>query len=235
MMKNIPINKRIIFALDVNTKEDVEKWLNKLGDYITFYKVGLELFVSVGFEVVDMILERGFEVMLDLKLYDIPKTVYRTVKQIANRDVSFLTVHGNYDILKAAADGAGDSNLGILGVTVLTSLDEKDLKDMGYNVSLKELVLKRAELASKAGCIGVVASAHEAQLIKSKLPDLTLVTPGIRAEISNKQDQKRVMTPAKAIEMGAHYLVIGRSIRDSDNPEALTRKIISEIEFCLKK
>ncbi len=234
-MQHIPIEKRIIFALDVNTKEEVEKWLNRLGSYIKFYKVGLELFVSLGFEVVDMISDRGFEVMLDLKLYDIPKTVERTVKQIRKRRVSFLTVHGNYDILRAAVDGAGDSNLKILGVTVLTSFDEKDLKELGYNVAVEELVLNRARLTYRAGCAGVVASAHEAKLIKSKIPDLTIVTPGIRVEVSKKQDQKRVMTPPKAIEMGSDYLVIGRAIRDSDEPEVVTEKIISEIKYSLKK
>lgn len=235
MREDIPLNKRIIFALDVNTKQDAEKWVNRLKDVITFYKIGLELFVSEGFAVVDTILNKGFDVMLDLKLYDIPKTVNRTVKQIAKRNIAFLTVHGNYDILQAAVEGASDSNLEILGVTVLTSLDERDLKSMGYNTSVNDLVIKRAELAKKAGCVGVVASAKEAKIIKSKINSFTLVTPGIRVSLEDTQDQKRVMTPYDAIKNGSDFLVIGRAIRDATDPIKITEKILTQIKEAFSK
>jgi orotidine-5'-phosphate decarboxylase len=135
MIKNIPIDKRIIFALDVESGDEAKKWIYLLSDTVKFFKIGLELFVNSGSSVVDEVLKRECEVMLDLKLYDIPKTVYRTVKQIVKRDISFLTVHGNMEILKAAVDAASFSNVGILGVTVLTSFDEKDLRQMGYPIS----------------------------------------------------------------------------------------------------
>ena len=230
MKKNIDLDKRIIFALDVNTISQVEKWLGILKDHVKFYKIGLELFVSEGMAVVDKVIRAGCEVMLDLKLYDIPQTVFRTVKEICKKEITFLTVHGNLDILKAAVEGAAGAKVNILGVTVLTSLDEKDLREMGYPVHTEQLVLKRAELAQKAGCAGVVASGLEAKIIREKLGDsLIIVTPGIRPGFSIKGDHKRVLTPKDAILNGSDYLVIGRPIRDSLNPVATVYKIKEEI------
>lgn len=231
MKKNIDLDKRIIFALDVNTISQVEKWLGILKDHVKFYKIGLELFVSEGMAVVDKVIRAGCEVMLDLKLYDIPQTVFRTVKEICKKEITFLTVHGNLDILKAAVEGAAGAKVNILGVTVLTSLDEKDLREMGYPVHTEQLVLKRAELAQKAGCAGVVASGLEAKIIREKLGDsLIIVTPGIRPGFSIKGDHKRVLTPKDAILNGSDYLVIGRPIRDSQNPVKTISKIKEEIK-----
>ncbi len=231
MKKNIELDKRIIFALDVNNISQVEKWLTILKGHVKFYKIGLELFVSQGMGVVERVLEAGCEVMLDLKLYDIPQTVYRTVKQICKKEITFLTVHGNLDILKAAVEGASGSKVNILGVTVLTSLDEKDLREMGYPSPPDDLVLKRAELAKNAGCAGVVASGLEAKIIRQRLGDgLIIVSPGIRPAFSAKGDQKRVLTPKHAILNGSDYLVIGRPIRDSDDPIATVSKIKEEIK-----
>jgi len=230
MIKNIPIDKRIIFALDVESGDEAKKWIYLLSDTVKFFKIGLELFVNSGFSVVDEVLKRECEVMLDLKLYDIPKTVYRTVKQIVKRDISFLTVHGNMEILKAAVDAASFSNVGILGVTVLTSFDEKDLRQMGYPINPEELVLKRASLAKEAGCVGVVASGLEAKYLRENLgEEFILVTPGIRLMQGAFEDQKRVVTPAAAILNGADYLVIGRPIRDAKEPKSLVRAIQKEI------
>jgi len=231
MKKNIELDKRIIFALDVNNISQVEKWLSILKGHVKFYKIGLELFVSQGMGVVERVLEAGCEIMLDLKLYDIPQTVYRTVKQICKKEITFLTVHGNLDILKAAVEGASGSKLNILGVTVLTSLDEKDLREMGYPCLPDGLVLKRAELAKNAGCAGVVASGLEAKIIRQRLGDgLIIVSPGIRPAFSAKGDQKRVLTPKHAILNGSDYLVIGRPIRDSDDPITTVFKIKDEIK-----
>jgi len=230
MIKNIPIDKRIIFALDVESGDEAKKWIYLLSDTVKFFKIGLELFVNSGSSVVDEVLKRECEVMLDLKLYDIPKTVYRTVKQIVKRDISFLTVHGNMEILKAAVDAASFSNVGILGVTVLTSFDEKDLRQMGYPINPEELVLKRASLAKEAGCVGVVASGLEAKYLRENLgEEFILVTPGIRLMQGAFEDQKRVVTPAAAILNGADYLVIGRPIRDAKEPKSLVRAIQKEI------
>jgi len=230
MIKNIPMDKRIIFALDVENGDEAERWIHILSDTVKFFKIGLELFVNSGFSVVDEVLKRECEVMLDLKLYDIPKTVYRTVKQIVKRDISFLTVHGNMEILKAAVDAASFSNVGILGVTVLTSFDEKDLRQMGYPINPEELVLKRASLAKEAGCVGVVASGLEAKYLRENLgEEFILVTPGIRLMQGAFEDQKRVVTPAAAILNGADYLVIGRPIRDAKEPKSLVRAIQKEI------
>jgi len=230
MIKNIPMDKRIIFALDVENGDEAERWIYLLSDTVKFFKIGLELFVNSGFSVVDEVLKRECEVMLDLKLYDIPKTVYRTVKQIVKRDISFLTVHGNMEILKAAVDAASFSNVGILGVTVLTSFDEKDLRQMGYPINPEELVLKRASLAKEAGCVGVVASGLEAKYLRENLgEEFILVTPGIRLMQGAFEDQKRVVTPAAAVLNGADYLVIGRPIRDAKEPKSLVRAIQKEI------
>ncbi len=229
-MKNIPLEKRIIFALDVEDETKALKWIELLSDKVKFFKIGLELFIKTGFSLIDELLNRECEVMLDLKLYDIPKTVYRAVKQIVKRDIRFLTVHGNYDIMKAAVDAAPPS-LGILGVTVLTCLDQKDLMEMGYPLDINELVLKRAMLAKQAGCVGVVASGLEAQKIRKEIgEDIVIVTPGIRLAQNSKEDQKRVVTPKDGILMGSDYLVIGRSIRDAKDPNAVVSSIFNEIK-----
>jgi orotidine-5'-phosphate decarboxylase len=216
--KTIPPEDRLIFALDVPTAEEARRLVGTLKDAVRFYKVGLELFLGAGFALVDWLLEQDKQVFLDLKLYDIPETVARAVRQIRERPVTFTTVHGDDAILEAACREKGD--LGILAVTVLTSLDQKGLQDLGITMDVHDLVLSRARRALEIGCAGVIASGREARSLKESLGEgLAIVTPGIRpVENRPADDQKRVMTVEDAIRSGADYLVIGRPIRDAADP-----------------
>lgn len=217
--KTIPPEDRLIFALDVPTAEEARRLVSTLKESVRFYKVGLELFLGAGFALVDWLLEQDKQVFLDLKLYDIPETVARAVRQIRTRPVTFTTVHGDDAILEAACREKGD--LGILAVTVLTSLDQKGLRDLGLTVDVRDLVLARAQRALEIGCAGVIASGREARSLKESLgEELTIVTPGIRPMAENRaaDDQKRVMTVEDAIRNGSDYLVIGRPIRDAADP-----------------
>lgn len=218
--KTIPPEDRLIFALDVPSAEEARRLVGTLKEAVRFYKVGLELFLAAGFALVDWLLEQDKQVFLDLKLYDIPETVARAVRQIRARPITFTTVHGDDSILEAACREKGD--LGILAVTVLTSLDQKGLQDLGLAVDVHDLVLSRARRALEIGCAGVIASGQEARRLKESLgEDLTIVTPGIRPEGERPaDDQKRVMTVEAAIRGGADYLVIGRPIRDAADPYA---------------
>jgi len=216
--KTIPPEDRLIFALDVPTAEEARRLVATLREAVRFYKVGLELFLGAGFALVDQLLEQDKQVFLDLKLYDIPETVARAVRQIRKRPITFTTVHGDDTILEAACREKGD--LGILAVTVLTSLDQKGLRDLGVVVELHDLVLSRARRALEIGCEGVIASGREAQGLREGLGEkLTIVTPGIRpVESRPADDQKRVVTVEDAIRGGADYVVIGRPIRDAADP-----------------
>lgn len=217
--KTIPPEDRLIFALDVPTAEEARRLVGTLKEAVRFYKVGLELFLGAGFALVDWLLEQDKQVFLDLKLYDIPETVARAVRQIRTRPITFTTVHGDDSILEAACREKGD--LGILAVTVLTSLDQKGLRDLGLAVDVRDLVLSRARRALEIGCAGVIASGQEARSLKESLgEELTVVTPGIRPLVENRaaDDQKRVMTVEDAIRSGSDYLVIGRPIRDAADP-----------------
>lgn len=216
--KTIPPEDRLIFALDVPTAAEARRLVSTLQEAVRFYKVGLELFLGAGFALVDWLLEQDKQVFLDLKLYDIPETVARAIRQIRTRPVTFTTVHGDDAILEAACREKGD--LGILAVTVLTSLDQKGLRDLGLAVDVHGLVLARARRALEIGCAGVIASGQEARSLKESLgEELTVVTPGIRPlENKTADDQKRVMTVEDAIRNGSDYLVIGRPIRDAADP-----------------
>lgn len=231
MPKNIPLNERIIFALDVPSYEEAVSLINKLESEIRFFKVGLQLFLSSGFKIVDEIIRRGCKVMLDLKFFDIPETVHLAVSQLNNRGVTFATVHGNDPILRAAAQAKGDVK--ILAVTVLTSFCEDDMRAMGLSGSIADLVLHRSRKALEIGCDGVVASALEAQPLRDALNEnFLIVTPGIRpgANIDDgSDDQKRIATAKNAISSGADYVVIGRPIRNSSDPAALIRSLQQEI------
>ena len=203
-----------------------------LGDTVSFYKVGLELFTGDdGFAMVDWLTRRGKQVFVDLKFFDVPATVARAVSQLRGRQVSFATVHGNDAMMRAAAEAAGE--VGILAVTVLTSLDAADMRDLGFDCDIPALVRSRAQRAVALGCAGVVASGQEAAMLRKTLGDDGLiVTPGIRP-VRQDDDQKRTVTPTQALRDGADYLVVGRPVRDADNPREAARVIQDEIASAL--
>jgi orotidine-5'-phosphate decarboxylase len=229
MRKKIPLEKRVILALDVPSAEEAKSWVLRLKRFIKFYKIGLELFISEGKDIVNWVLDQGCEVMLDLKLFDIPNTVQRAIERIRDMKVSYTTVHGNDGILRAAVEVKGD--LKVLAVTVLTSLDESDLRDLGFKCKVRELVISRAKRALELGCDGVVASGLELQAIRENLGEkLIIVVPGIRP-VSNTtiDDQKRIITPKEAFLQGADHIVMGRPILKSENPERVVEDLLSEI------
>ena len=220
--KSIPANERLIFAMDVPDCARARSLAEDLGDAVTFYKLGLELMMSGGyFELLQWMLERDKKVFADLKYFDIPATVGSAVRQLKDRGASFVTVHGNQSIMEAAAENKGDE-LKVLAVTVLTSLDRGDLDDLGFDCDVEALVVSRARRALEAGCDGVISSGLEAPMLREKIDGrLLIVTPGIRP-VDNKpsEDQKRVVTVEKAFLNGADYIVVGRPIRDAENPRA---------------
>ncbi len=221
--KPIPPRERLILALDVPSAEEALALVDRLGDAVHFYKIGLELFMAGGyFELLAALAERGKRVFADLKFFDVPETVAAAVRRLREHPADFVTVHGNQRILEAAAAAREDSALKVLGVTVLTSLDRGDLDDLGFAVSVEELVLSRARRALAAGCDGVISSGLEARALRAELGErLLIVTPGIRpVENRGVDDQKRVMTPAEAFSAGADYIVVGRPIRGAADPRA---------------
>ncbi len=233
---DIPLEERIIVALDLPSVEEAKAMVERLGSRIRFYKVGLQLFLSGCYQMVDWLADRGCKVMLDLKLFDVPQTVYLAVKQLNRRPVSFATVHGNQEILRAAVDAA-EGNLKILAVTVLTSLDQGDVEDLGFSCKVEDLVLSRAKRALEVGCHGVVSSGLEVARLRREVGyGLVAVTPGIRP-VENRpvDDQKRVMGPKEAIAAGADYLVVGRPIRNAENPEAVVESMLEEVKMGLKE
>ena len=232
-MKAIVDNQRLIVALDLPSTDDARRLVAQLDNSVNFYKVGLELFMAGGyFEFVDELAAAGKQVFVDLKFFDVPATVGRAVERLQHRNISFVTVHGNDGIMQAAAASKGD--LKILAVTVLTSLDRGDLDDLGFRCDVEELVLSRARRAIHCGCDGVVASGHEAARLRDQLGDrLMIVIPGIRP-VENTDDQKRTVTVQDAFSHGADYIVVGRPIRDADNPRKVAETIQREIASALK-
>ena len=234
----------IIFALDVESAGDVQYFVKKLSNHVAMFKVGLELFVRSGPEIVRMIQEQsGAGVFLDLKLHDIPATVGRSMKVIADLGVNLTTVHcGESENMLRAAVSAGAGKVGVLGVTVLTSVSENDILFSGfkedYVQDMQLLVMKRAGMVRNAGCNGVVCSGLEVAEIKKQFGmNFLAVTPGIRPswECDKKDDQKRVVTPSMAVQNGADFLVIGRPIRDAADPVEAAVKIADEIIAPLKR
>ena len=231
--------EKIIVALDVNTIEDVENLVNKLRPAIKIFKIGSELFTSCGIQAVDIVRRKGCNVFLDLKYHDIPNTVMKATRAAAKQNIHMLTVHamGGLAMMKEAVKSSAEeaARLGttpplILGVTVLTSLDRKDIQSIGVEASLDEEVLRLVKLCEKAGLDGVVASPKEVSAIRKIVKDdFLIVAPGIRPSWSRKKDQKRVATPKEAIEMGADYLVVGRPITGQEDPQAAAERIIAEI------
>jgi orotidine-5'-phosphate decarboxylase len=237
MKKNIPLNERIIFALDVASHDEAMQWVEKLDNDIKFFKIGLQLFLAGWFPTIDAIIARGNKVMVDLKFFDIPKTVQLAVDQLKNRGVTFATVHGNDPILQAATTDKTD--LKILAITVLTSFGENDMQEMGMTGTVRDLVLLRAKKALALGCDGVVASALEANDIRRYSDDnFLIITPGIRPGSNiedNDDDQTRIATAKQAIINGADYVVIGRPIRDSKDPIAMIQQLQAEIKLGLEQ
>lgn len=220
----------IIIALDFDSRESARQLVNQIGDAVDFYKVGLELYAAAGMEFVRELVAAGKQVFLDLKFYDIGETVRRATAQVADSGASFLTVHGSAPVMRAAVEGRGASPLKLLAVTVLTSFDESDLKDLGYPCSVPELVALRARKAIAAGVDGLVCSPQEvAEVRRIAGPEAILVTPGVRSAHASKGDQKRVATPAEALQNGASYLVIGRQVTRAPDPRAEVLRICEEI------
>lgn len=212
--KSIPAHERLIFALDVPTSAEARALVEELGDSVSFYKVGLELFMAGGYiELIDwLIKEKGKKVFADLKFFDVPQTVASAVRNLARTGAHFATVHGNDAIMQAAAKEKGAMR--ILAVTALTSLDRGDLDDLGFSVDVADLVLSRAKRSLQLGCDGVISSGLEAPAIRESVGDkILIITPGVRP-VQNDDDQKRVVDVAQAFENGADYIVVGRPIRD---------------------
>ena len=229
----------IIFPLDVASISEAKKYVELLAESVGMFKVGLELFVHSGPEIIRFIhSQRAARVFLDLKLHDIPTTVGRAMARIAELEVAFATVHvgESRSMLEAAVEGS-HGKVGVLGVTVLTSVSAADLKLAGYREELfndmLHAVMQRAQIAHATGCAGVICSGLEAEPIKEKLGrDFLAVTPGVRPAwtVAEKEDQKRISTPAQAIAAGADYLVIGRPIRNAEDPRQAAARIAAEIE-----
>jgi orotidine-5'-phosphate decarboxylase len=229
--KPIPPEDRLIFALDVPSVEEAKRLVVTLREAVQFYKVGLELVATSGyFELVDWLVGQGKKVFADLKLFDVPETVRSAVRQLSRRPITFTTIHGNDGILEAACREKGD--LKILAVTVLTSLDQSDLADLGFSVDVHRLVLSRARRALEIGCDGIVSSGLEARAIRDHLGEkLLIVTPGIRpVENRPADDQKRVVTVEQALRNGADYIVVGRPIRNAPDPYQAALQIQGTIE-----
>ena len=231
---DIPARERLIFALDLPDANSARSLATRLGDSVLFYKIGLELAMSTGFfGLLDWLKAENRKVFVDLKFFDIPETVARAVQNLAERGADFCTVHGNDAMMRAAA-GARSRDLKVLAVTALTSLDRGDLRDLGFECDVTELVLSRARRALAAGCDGVVSSGLEVAALREHAPrELICVTPGIRPVDNQAADQKRVMTPSAALRAGADYLVIGRPIRDAADPKVAAEAIQLEIAQAL--
>jgi orotidine-5'-phosphate decarboxylase len=220
----------MIVALDFESAEEARSLVRALGVTARFYKVGLELYASAGMDFVRELKQQGHRVFLDLKLYDIGETVRRAVAQVAQAGADFLTIHAMRPIMAAAVSGKADSDLKLLGVTVLTSFDEADVKAMGYALNVADLVALRVRHSVEAGMDGIVCSPLEVAAVRKIAgPDAILITPGVRSAGANAGDQKRVATPAQAIANGANYLVIGRQITRAHEPREELLKILSEI------
>src|SRR2546423_1572209 len=231
---NIPHRDRLIVALDVPSVAAAEAMIVRLGDSVTFYKIGYQLAYAGGLPLVRELTGAGKKVFVDLKLHDIGNTVARGVESVARLGATFLTVHAYPQTMKAAVEGRAGSDLKILAVTVLTSYDDGDLHAAGYRLNVSDLVEARAQQAQVLGVDGIVSSPEEAASLRKIIGhQMNLVTPGIRPAGSATDDQKRIMTPARAIAAGADYLVVGRPITGAADPRAAADAIQKEIAQAL--
>jgi len=226
--KNIPVDERLIVALDMQSVAEAEALVDELGDSVKFYKIGLSLIFDEGYwGLFDRLVAKGKKAFADIKIYDIPETVKGSVEKLVGRGASFATVHAHEKMIKAAIEGRGaHAEPKILAVTVLTSLDSGDLKEMGFpNPNVEELVLSRAKRMLDAGCDGVISSGMEVSGLRSQYGDnFLIVVPGIRP-VENTDDQKRTVDVEDAFRKGADYIVVGRPIRSAPNPRQAAEDI----------
>jgi len=229
--QQIPLTDRVILALDVETVQEAEQVVQEVGSLVTFYKIGLQLQFNGGLLYAKRLIDEGKKVFLDSKIFDISNTIEKTVENISRMGVHFLTVHGDKQVIEAAAK-AKRNQLKVLAVTFLTSLDQNDLRDMHIDLSVEDFVKFRAQLAISAGADGVIASGQEAAMIRdiANGRELTIVTPGIRPRGAAVNDQRRTVTPKQAIEAGADYLVVGRQVLNAGSKTQMLEKIFSEVE-----
>ncbi len=228
--KKIPLSQRLIMALDVPTSIQAKQLVEQLGDSVNFYKLGMELFMAGDyFELIEWLKLQDKKIFVDLKFFDVPATVARAIHSLNQRGIDFATIHGNHSMMEAAALEKGD--LKILAVTALTSLDQGDLDDLGFQCSIADLVLSRARRALQSGCDGVISSGLEIPALRQQLDHhLLVISPGIRpVENRIEDDQKRVVTVTTAFQNGADYIVVGRPIRDSGNPREAALAIQQQI------
>ena len=225
----IPVRER----LDVASVDEAKALVTDLEDSVVFYKVGLELFMTGGyFELVEWLQERGKKVFVDLKLFDVPQTVGSAVRQLRGRGASFVTVHGNDDILAAAVEARGSTNDGprVLAVTVLTSLDQHDIEALGFQTNVSDLVLSRAKRAMEIGCDGVISSGLEARRLREeRRTGFLIVVPGIRPVVNRADDQKRTVDVEQAFRNGADHIVVGRPIKNAANKREAAEAIQATI------
>lgn len=228
---------RLILPLDVPTVEMARALVKQTHGVVGVYKIGMELQFAGGLELARDLACEGHSVFLDVKLLDIDNTIFSAVRNAAKMGVRFMTIHAYPKTMRAAVNGLKEDNVStlcLLGVTVLTSMDDHDLHAAGYQGRVAELVARRAEDAKDAEMGGIVCSAHEAKIVRSVLrPDMVVVTPGIRPSGRAASDQKRIMTPGNAIKAGSDYLVIGRPISRAPNPLDAAKAIVDEIETAL--
>ncbi|MET0443080.1 MAG: orotidine-5'-phosphate decarboxylase [Tardiphaga sp.] len=225
---------RLIVALDLPDVAAAEAMIERLGDSVTFYKIGYQLGYAGGLPLARRLADAGKKVFADLKMHDIGNTVARGVESVAKLGATFLTVHAYPQTMQAAVEASRGSTLQILAVTVLTSYDDDDLKAAGYQLGTRDLVEVRAQQAQALGIDGIVCSAEEAAGLRKLIkPSMCLVTPGIRPAGADIGDQKRIMTPARAIAEGADYLVVGRPVMAAVDPKAAADAIVEEITQAL--
>ena len=223
-------DSRLIIPLDLSTVDEARAMVERLGDSVSFYKIGLELLATGGMGLAGELKAQGKQVFLDWKLHDIGATVERSARVLAGAGCDLLTVHAEPQVMRSAVLARGGSDLKILAVTVLTSLTDADLAEMGYAFGARDLVERRIRQAIDCGVDGVVSSPHEAALAREIAgPDFLVVTPGVRPDWSAKNDQARAATPADALRAGASHLVCGRPITAANDPRAAALKVISEM------
>ena len=228
------VRDKLIVALDLPNVAQAQEMVDRLGDSVSFYKIGMELTYGGGLNLVKALVSQGKKVFLDLKLHDIPHTVEMATARLADLGATFLTVHAYPQTMQAAHKGRAGSDLQILGVTVLTSMDNDDLAQAGFAFNVSKLVAQRAGHALEAGIDGLICSAADiADVINTVGNSLKIITPGIRPAGSDIGDQKRIMTPANAIKAGVDHLVIGRPITQAKDPRDVAEAIISEIASAL--